>query len=291
LAGQKDQGFSAIAALAVEVLTRAPVWRFFAPYDFSLWSVPRTDAALRALYGQRPLERNDADEFPVAVLVGAYLGEVLCLTHGARWEGSVMDIEHVRVQSAESRWSPIRLVEEFMHERSAVEFDLPGGMRSAHPGSDPWCRHRPPAIAPPCPWDPDRWPHPRLLTKLGRALSSSILGLHCEQRLGSPLDSSIASLSGLDQYLGMLSPTMLRASPDAPWLPRVGVLVGSYVGEVLRKARGAEWNTTDSTPRSAESYRLRLPGDREAQPVAQVLDRLTGSNLTPLHDYAVRLVE
>ncbi len=291
LAEQTDQSFSAIAARAATVLTRAPVWRFFAPYDLSLWSVARTDAALRVLYGQRPLERSDADNFPVSVLVGSYLGEVLCLTHGARWEGSVMDIEHVRVQSSDSRWSPLRLVEKFLHERSEVKFDLPSSTRSAHPGSDPWCRHRPPTIAPPCPWEPDRWPHPDLLTKLGRALSSSVLSRHCEQRSGSPLDGSIASLSGLDQYLALLSPTMLRATPGAPWLPRVGVLVGSYVGEVLRKARGAEWIDTDSTPRSAESYRLRLPGGSEAQPVAQVLDRLTGKNLTPLHDYAVRLAE
>jgi hypothetical protein len=200
-----------------------------------------------------------------------------------------MDIDRVRVQSSESRWSPLRLVESFLRERHEVKFDLPSSTRSAHPGSDPWCRHRAPVIVPPCPWDPDRWPAPQLLSKLGRALSSSVLSRHCEQRSGSPLDGSIASLSGLDQYLSMLSPTMLRAAVDAPWVPRVGVLVGAYVGEVLRKARGAEWITTDSPERSAATYRLRLPGGGEAQPVVHVVKRLTGEARTNVHDYAARL--
>jgi hypothetical protein len=286
----EDQSLSAIGTLAASALTTAPVWQHFAPYDLSLWSVARVRAALGVLYGPRVPAESHADEFPVTLLVGAYLGELLCRTHAARWEGSVMDIEQAHVVAWDGRWSPFRLLTDFLRRRVPVQVELPKYSRSAHPGSDPWSQTTPTPVAPPTPWDAHPWPSVRELPRLGKALASSIVSYYCRHQLGCPLDGSIASLAGLDSYLSLLSPTTAPCEPSAPWVRRLAVLAGAYLGEVMSNARGGQWLDLQAEPPAPDAYRLRLTGDLLVLPLAQAMQRITGRSATPLRDYAAGLL-
>jgi hypothetical protein len=69
---------------------------------------------------------------------------------------------------------------------------------------------------------------------------------------------------------------------------RASVLVGAYLGEVLRAARGGDWEPTRGELRP-ESYRVSLPGGIKALPVACAFERLSGRRLEQPSDYARRI--
>ena len=121
---------------------------------------------------------------PVLVVVGSYLGEALCQCHNARWEGSVMDVDNVRVVGWQKHWTPFRLLRDHLRGQARLEFEMPQESRSAHPGSDPWSRSVSNPAVPPCPWEPETWPQVGSLTHLARALSYSVISRYCEQRAG-----------------------------------------------------------------------------------------------------------
>jgi hypothetical protein len=103
-----------------------------------------------------------------------------------------------------------------------------------------------------------------------------------------PLDLSFASLRAVDRYVTLLAPPLAPPDPEAVWVRRASVLVGAYLGEVLRVTRGGKWEAQRGELR-AEAYRLSLPGGVSALPIAAAYERLSGRRLEQPSDYARRI--
>jgi hypothetical protein len=69
---------------------------------------------------------------------------------------------------------------------------------------------------------------------------------------------------------------------------RAAVLVGAYLGEVLRATRGGQWEPLRGDLRP-EAYRVELPGGVKALPIAAAFERLSGRRLEQPSDYARRI--
>ena len=284
----EDEGFPAISHIAVHVLTEHPIWCHFAPYDLSLWSISRIRAGLGLLYAPATRLREDADDFPVVLLLGSYLGQVLCQTYSAHWEGDVTDLVEAQVVGIERCWSPFLIVADRLRDGTPIDFGIVDDLKRAHPGADQWAEHVAPSITPPSPWGLAPWPRVALVPRLGRALAYSAVSEWCRRSASGPLDGSVASLGALDAYLNLLAPPAARARPAEPWLPRASVLCGAYLGEVLRATVGGAWVTGVSDVASPEDYLVRL-GSRTATPIAEIHARLTGRSTLPLLDYVSKV--
>jgi hypothetical protein len=103
-----------------------------------------------------------------------------------------------------------------------------------------------------------------------------------------PLDLSFASLRSIDRYVTLLAPPLAPPDPEASWVRRAAILVGAYLGEVLRATRGANWEPPHGELR-AEAYRLTLPSGTKALPVVAAYERLSGRRLEQPSDYARRV--
>src|SRR5262249_36606802 len=82
-----QSGPTAIANVAASFFTVTPVLSSFAPYDQSLWSVRRVEAAVDVLYGGERRQRVPTDDSSLVMLLGAYIGETLRLANSGHWEG------------------------------------------------------------------------------------------------------------------------------------------------------------------------------------------------------------
>ncbi|MBN2195855.1 MAG: hypothetical protein JW751_23765 [Polyangiaceae bacterium] len=283
-----DEGFPAMSAVAVHALTEDPVWAHFAPFDLSLWSLKRVRAGMDLVYDPSAQLDDSVDDFPVTLLLGSYLGQVLCRSFGGHWEGSVAELGTVSVVSAERRFSPFAAVAARLRAGRPLELGFGGEQRHAHPGADAWAEHVLPSAVPPSPWTPATWPRAALLTRLGRAMSCSVVSEWCRHNAAGPLDGSMASLASIEAYLGLVAPPAAPSNPAEPWVARVSILVGAYVGEVLRETVGGAWEREVTDPREPADYRLRL-GRKVITPVLEVHQHLVGRTSLPLHDYASRL--
>jgi hypothetical protein len=125
------------------------------------------------------------------------------------------------------------------------------------------------------------------LPELGARLRESPVGLYCAG-VEVPLDLSFASLRSLDRYVTLLAPPLAPSDAEAGWVRRASILVGAYVGEVLRATRGGEWGPLRGELR-AEAYRVEMPGGIKALPVASAFERLSGRRLEQPSDYARRI--
>ena len=284
----EDEGFPALSAVAVTLLTKHPIWSHFAPFDRSLWSIARVQAALDLVYDPTYSLRTETDGFPVVLLLGAYLGQVLCQTHDGHWEGRVTDLDRVVVAARDRAWSPFQIVDARLRLGTPINFDLADDLWQAHPGADQWAEHVTPSVTPPNPWGDAIWPPVTIMPRLGRAMSRSVVSTWCRREAAGPLDGSMASLGSLDAYLLLLAPPAARPDADALWLPRVASLAGAYFGEVLRATVGGAWVEDVATPTAADQYRLKL-GNRVVTPIADVHARLTGRSALALLDHATRL--
>jgi tetratricopeptide (TPR) repeat protein len=276
-----------VATVGANFLTTSPVSRNFAPFDLSLWSIARLEAVLDVLYGSEPRPKLDSDDYPIVVLLGAYLGETLRGAHAARWRGSLSEIDSACVETAGGAWKPFELVRARIRSGGRLALDTRLGAL-AHPGSKPWAHRIPNPVAPPCPWDGAGWPDVDRARELGQALSSSIFGEYCEQALGTPLDRSLASIAALDGYLALIAPDEAPAEVHPPWAPRIALLAGAYLAETLRESLGGEWLTAPDGVLGPASYRVRV-GAHEVRPVEEVLARIERRVSTPLSDLTVDL--
>ncbi len=273
-----------LATMAAGFFTTAPIWRHFAPFDLSLASVARVEAVLDILYGRAPRAPLSAASFPAQVMLASYVGECLRQGYGGHWLGSLANPEAVFVDTDHTRFAPFHELRLRLEQGKRLLFEGAEGQHARVSGA-------PIAIpmSPPAPWDPAEWPSSRMLPRLGLAFSQSVVALYCAD-VGGPLDRSLAGLHSLDAYAALLAPEHARPSPGVRWVKRAALLIGAYLGEVLREATGAAWRDESESPTGPESYALLLPDGGSTYPVLQAFERLSGRDTAPLSRYATRLV-
>jgi tetratricopeptide (TPR) repeat protein len=274
-----------LATMAAAFFTTEPVWRHFAPFDLSLGSIARVAAVLDVLYGRAPRALTEA-AFPAQVMLATYVGECLRQGYGGSWQGSLAHPETVFVATQFASFAPFRQLRLRLLQGKPLLFEGAEGQRARVSGA-PIAM----PVAPPAPWDPAPWPSPRMLPRLSLAFSQSVVELYCAEFGGGPLDRKLSGLHALDTYTALLAPEGSRAAADARWVQRASLLVGAYLGEVVREATGAAWrDVAEEAPTGPDSYALILPDGGSAYPVLQAFERLSGQDTAPLSRYATRLV-
>ncbi len=278
------QELSAAADLSARHLTQAPTSRHFAPFDFSLFSIQRLNAALGLLYRGSVGPRTEL-RTRVLLGLGAYVGECLRRAYAGEWIGSAVDLLRLHIEGQGLCFTPFRDMHARLQAGQELEVvDTP----PAHPGAEPLGQRVALDIAPPTPWEPDAWPSLAQVGHLGSHLGSSPVGMFCEA-VELPLDLSFASLRAVDRYVTLLAPPLAPPDPEAAWVKRAAVLVGAYVGEVLRATRGGSWELARGDLRP-EAYRVSLSGGTVTLPIAAAFERLSGRRLEQPSDYARRII-
>ena len=275
-----------LATMAAAFFTTEPVWRHFAPFDLSLGSIARIEAVLDIMYGRAPREALSVAAYPAQVMLASYVGECLRQGYGGQWVGSLAVPETVFVDAAHTRFAPFHELRLRLEQGKSLLFEGAEGRvgrASGAPIKIP--------VAPPTPWDPAQWPSPRMLPRLGLAFSQSVVELFCAEFGGGPLDRSAVGLHSLDSYVALIAPTQGRTAVGARWVERASVLVGAYLGEVLREALGAAWRDAIGTPIGPESYTLRLPDGGSTNPISRAYDRLSGRSSELLSLYVAQLID
>ncbi|MEO6598962.1 MAG: hypothetical protein ABIQ16_03755 [Polyangiaceae bacterium] len=275
-----------LATMAAAFFTTEPVWRHFAPFDLSLGSIARIEAVLDVMYGRAPRQALSASAYPAQVMLASYVGECLRQGYGGQWVGSLAVPETVFVDAAHTRFAPFHELRLRLEQGKPLLFEGAEGRQgrvSGAPISMP--------VAPPSPWDPAHWPSARMLPRLGLAFSQSVVELYCAEFGGGPLDRSAVGLHSLDSYVELLAPTHGRIAVGARWVERASVLIGAYLGEVLREAVGAAWRDMIGAPIGPESYTLLLPDGGSTNPVTHAYDRLSGRSSELLSHYAAQLID
>ncbi|MFZ5896760.1 MAG: hypothetical protein ACOY0T_37230 [Myxococcota bacterium] len=277
------EAWQSLASQAARSFTELPVFRHFAPYDCSVFSVDRLEAALALMLGDTP-GPVPVDE-QVVLLLGAYVGESWRQAFGAEWQGTPNAPYAATIEGIGLHELPCERVRERLQRGVPLAIETPHAL---HPGADPFGNSVPLSIVPPAPWDPQAYPDLAEFCALGRNLASSVIGLYCERGLGLPLDLSISGTVAIDRYVALLAPAKAPPDPEAGWSRRVALLLGAYLGEVLVEAVGASWESR-SEIRALDEYRLLLPRGAVATPVTRVLERFAGRRATPLSEYVARL--
>lgn len=270
----------ALAAVAASFLTVAPISRDLAPYDQTPRSLICIADLLSLLAPGAPLIEVG---HPLAVLVGAYVGETLRQSLGARWRGNPAEPQNAEVFGEKGAYRPFEMVaEELAGEHRFAAASVVSELESEATGR---VLHLP-AVTPICPWDPAEWPAPSRLPHYALAVERSIISALCRERNGEILDGSLASLHALDDHIDRIAPRGEAPHSDTRWARRVTVLGGAYLGEVLRRELAADWSRRDGTELGPESYRLLRRGAPNLQPVQHVFLRVT-ANAPSLHTYAL----
>jgi hypothetical protein len=117
------------------------------------------------------------------------------------------------------------------------------------------------------------------------ALAGSPLSHACKQ----PLNGSWESLHGLEEVVARIARSATPLRGTEPWLVRLCVLLGAYVGEVVRRKVGGTWQTAPGGPRE-EGYVLVLRSGFQAEPVAAIRERIKSQNGVRLASYAGALL-
>jgi tetratricopeptide (TPR) repeat protein len=274
---------SQAAVIAARYLTESPVTRHFAPYDMSLFSIARLDAALSLLYRSGVGPRTELRARALLGL-GAYAGECLRQAYAGEWLGTTGDMMRLHIEGQGLCFAPFKDIDARLQSGRPLDF---GESPVPHPGAEPLGQRVTLSLAPPTPWDPATWPPASQLPELGTALKDSPVGLYCAAT-ELPLDLSFASLRSIDRYVTLLAPPLAPPDAEGGWVRRAAVLVGSYLGEVLRATHGGSWETPRGDLR-AEAYRIVLPRGAKALPVVAAYERLSGRRLEQPSDYARRV--
>lgn len=271
------------ALITARYLTEFAISRHFAPYDLSLFSIARLDVALGLIYRGGVGPRTELRARALLGL-GAYAGESVRRAYAGEWAGAALDPLRMHVEGQGLHFSPFGSINARLQSAQSLELV---SAPVQHPGAEPLGQRVALSVAPPAPWDPATWPDAAELPELGARLRESPVGLYCAG-VEVPLDLSFASLRSLDRYVTLLAPPLAPSDPEAGWVRRAAVLVGAYLGEVLCRARGGNWDPLRGELRP-EAYRITLPGGAKALPVAAAFERLAGRRLEQPSDYARRI--
>ena len=275
-----------LGTVGATFLTRVPLFRDFAPFDLSLHSLSRLDHALATLYSPRRPKEMASDHYSLLLLAGAYFGETLRQCGQLSWRGSLTSPNDARVLGAGIEWHPFQLVEQRMMYGAPLPQANDLGF-SNHSRPRAWSHRMLIPEVPPCPWDPEQWPTLRMVERLGRAMSRSVVARFCADHADGPLDRTIASLSAVDSFLALVAPAKSQ-SMDPSLARRLAVLLGSYVGETLRAALGGTWH--DSGKEGADAFELVVSPAASARPIAVTLKRVQGES-TSMSSYVTRFMD
>ncbi len=258
-----------LASLCATYLTSAPLFRDFAPYDLSLASIARVDAALLASYGAEPRPALPSDSSALSLMLGSYVGEALRQAHRGRWDGDLTSGLGARVIARGGTWEPVRLVDARLTNGASHQLMRALASTLPHTTSSAWQHHLSLAVSPPTPW-PGPWPLAGQAPLIARSLPSSPIARLLSQ-LQHPLRRQVTDLGALDHYLELLAPAPAAAAPEPN--ARASGWVGCYVGELARRELGGHW--FDSTDPGPEALKLELHTGRVVMPLAVLAARLT----------------
>ncbi|MGE3676172.1 MAG: tetratricopeptide repeat protein, partial [Polyangiaceae bacterium] len=269
-----------LGTLSATYLTQSPVFRDFAPFDFSLWSVGRLDAALLALYGHDPRPPLDSDVWPLLLRAGTYLGETLRQAHRGRWNGTLHDARQSRVICRTETFSPLLLVEQRIREGSGHSLALALKNRLADPTSPEWQHRLPSAVLPPTPWR-GSWPTANEAGSVSEGLKNSPVSTFCERRGKGRLDGTLSDFKRLDSYLAVLAPPGDDVGDD--WSRRACGMLGCHVGEILRAEYDGRW--LDEPTTGPNRLQLELRDRTKLEPLSVVQSRLVSDRKFSLEEW------
>ncbi|HEU5073943.1 MAG TPA: hypothetical protein VFU02_07215, partial [Polyangiaceae bacterium] len=282
-----DADPSELGRLAAIALTRAPGFCHFAPYDLSLWSLIRLEVALDLIFGKAPADPDTLEgRLGAQLVLSAYVGETVRLAYDGRWSGNLAEPHEATVATRVAVLAPFDAVHTRLLTGGSLGLDRLITLESAHRSVDHWSRYLEDQATPPTPWAPHLWPSLEDLGTCGRALSRSVVAMYCEQFAETSLDHGFEGLAALDSYLALIAPPAAPPAAPSPVVRRAAVLIGAYVGEVLRSQWGGQWIASDA-PEPAK-YVLEV-GSIVTRPVQHVYARLCGQHPTTLTEYVARL--
>ncbi|HEX6275578.1 MAG TPA: hypothetical protein VFZ53_21200 [Polyangiaceae bacterium] len=268
---QKTPKFADIAGEVSRFLSRAPIARYFCPFDLTLDSVERLDAIVALLVPPGVTEGH----YALRVSLSAYLGECVRAS-GGRWEGSLAEPESAAVVREGGRYVPWNEVAEALGAGQSLRA---GAGPPPHPGAEPPDEVASVATEAPTPWDPARWPTLQALKELTRALATSALGVWAARCAKVPLDRTPGSLRALDGYASLLNARGKSPGSADGWVRHAGVLAGGYLGELLCLHTGGRFSENDAAPEGPLRYEVLLPDGRAAYPLLFAFERFGGKRL------------
>jgi tetratricopeptide (TPR) repeat protein len=274
-----------LASQTSRFFAAAPVFRHFGPYDMSLSSLERLEVALALVYGFGPRASPEKGSDTLPMLAAVYLGETLRQCCQGRWVGDAARPDDARVSLAwEDVW-PLRLIENRIRhgDRAPLKAALSKTLELATPSAYRYRITSP--LAPETPWGEGKWPVADTLPRIGRALSHSVVALFCSEQCRLHLDRSVQSLHAIDKYLELVA-THKPLEKGSRWHLWLSVFVGSYLGEVLCKAFGAEWVISDLP--APEGFAVKL-SHRRVTPISFVMEALLKPEPVSLRAWAADL--
>ncbi len=278
-----QQEFELLGLQGAELLNKAGVTHHFAPFDVSLHSLARLEAAIATLCGMQSLAAPDS---AVELLLGSYVGEVLRRSHRGEWMGTAVDPTSARVRSGSYSWRPFTSVHHWLRSggRTSLLGELSTGL--ARLGTVAWKAYASIKVTPRPLWQGELQPHD--LNLLGRAVADSVLSRSCELLYAHSLDHSIASLDALDQLLRILFASPHPLTGREAWLQRTVLWAGAYVGSVLTTDSGmpAAGTWSEGTGGARGDYSLSLPGGKTVAPMAHILTRAVAQRPLDLELFA-----
>jgi hypothetical protein len=215
------------------------------------------------------------------LLLGAYLGETVRLAHEGHWHGNLGQPNQMRVVTKRGALAPFAQMRERIAHGKRLALDDWVELDTAHRGTLAWSTRKKVDAAVPCPWAPMAQPELPHLAAIGRALGRSMVSLYCGRYADGSLDYSVDSLNALDSYLALLSPPHSPVDKSSSSLTRAGILVGCYLGEVMRALAGGNW---EQQGQGSSRCVLKM-GRVSVLPIEHVMRRLAGEHMLTLNAF------
>jgi hypothetical protein len=269
LLGQKKPRFAELAGEVSRFFARAPVTRYFAPFDLTLDSVERLDEVLRLLVPPA----ITTGFYALRVSLATYLGECVREASGGTWEGTLAEPENAAVLREQGRYVPWNEVARALGEGESLR---KGAGPPPHPAAEPPEEVVRVVAETPAPWDPKPWPALAQAQELTRAIATSALGVWAARCAKVALDRTPASLAAIDRYATLLNPRGTDPGQAVSWVRHAAVLTGSYLAELACLHAGGRFTENDAAPAGPLRFEVLLPNGRAVYPLLFAYERLVG---------------